>query len=123
MDLLIIGQHFYEHEPGHYSFSDEDKSKEYIGLCNAMKEGAETGLFEVIAHPDRAFRRRTSFGQEESVAAGQVIRAAVRNGLYLEHNYSSMRRKNQYWDEFWKLLPPEAMTLYGCDAHATQEMK
>jgi hypothetical protein len=34
-----------------------------------------------------------------------------------------MRRKNQYWDEFWKLLPPEAMTLYGCDAHATQEMK
>jgi HisJ family histidinol phosphate phosphatase len=123
MDLLIIGQHFYEHEPGHYSFSDEDKSGEYIGLCNAMEEGAKTGLFEVIAHPDRAFRRRTSFGKEETAAAGKVIQAAVRNGLYLERNYSSMRRTHQYWDEFWKLLPPEAMTLYGCDAHAAQEMK
>lgn len=25
MDLLIIGQHFFEHNPGQYSFSDSDK--------------------------------------------------------------------------------------------------
>ena len=42
LDLLILGQHMYEHEPGNYSFSDDDKSDEYIGLCEAMKMGINT---------------------------------------------------------------------------------
>lgn len=48
----------YEYEPGVYSFSDTKEVKdqvEYIGLCEAMIEGMETGLFRVVAHPDRAF--------------------------------------------------------------------
>lgn len=63
IDILIIGQHFYEHEPEKYSFFDEDKSEEYIGLCNAIIQGIETGLFEVAEHLDRVFWRRKEFGK------------------------------------------------------------
>ena len=56
LDLLMLGQHFYEKENGDWSFHDSDKSEEYIGLCKALVQGAETGMFDVIAHPDRLFR-------------------------------------------------------------------
>lgn len=52
-----------------------------------------------------------------------VIWAAVSNGVYLEKNYSSMCRKNQYKEEFWTLLPAKAMVLNGLDAHSINEMK
>ncbi len=61
LQWLILGQHMYEYEPGVYSFNDTKEVKnqtEYIGLCEAMIEGVKTGLFRVVAHPDRAFRRR-----------------------------------------------------------------
>ena len=57
LNPLIIGQHFYQHPNGSFSFNDEDKSDEFIGCCNAMIEGMKTGLFNVVAHPDRFFRR------------------------------------------------------------------
>lgn len=57
LDLLMLGQHFYENEDGSYSFHNEDKSEEYIGLCKAIVEGVNTGMFQVIAHTDRIFRR------------------------------------------------------------------
>ena len=43
--------------------------------------------------------------------------------LNLEKNYFSMRRKNQYKEEFWTLLPAKAMVLNGLDAHSINEMK
>lgn len=88
-----------------------------------MVQGINTGLFDVVAHPDRAFRRCRQFGHREIEAAKSVIWAAVSNGVYLEKNYSSMCRKNQYKEEFWTLLPAKAMVLNGLDAHSINEMK
>ena len=122
LDLLILGQHMYEHESGNYSFSDDDKSDEYIGLCEAMKKGISTGLFDVVAHPDRAFRRRKSFEEKEAEAARELINCAAFNGVYLEMNYSSMHTKRQFWYEFWDMLPPQALMIYGIDAHSVDEM-
>lgn len=123
IDLLMIGQHFFENYEGNYSFSDEDKTNEFIGLCESMVQGINTGLFDVVAHPDRVFRRCRQFGHREIQAAKSVIWAAVSNGVYLEKNYSSMCRKNQYKEEFWALLPAKAMVLNGLDAHSIDEMK
>ncbi len=123
LDLLILGQHFFEHEPGRYSFSDEDKSDEYIGLCRAMKDGMETYLFDVVAHPDRAFRRRKSFDDNEIKFARELINTASFRGVYLEMNYSSMHRKRQFWYDFWDLLPAQAMMIYGIDAHSVEEIE
>lgn len=123
LDLLIMGQHFFEHEPGRYSFSDEDKSEEYIGLCRAMTQGVETCLFDVVAHPDRVFRRREYFGDDEEKFARELINTASFRGVYLEANYSSMHRKQQFWYEFWDLLPAQSMMIYGIDAHSVEEIE
>lgn len=123
VDLLIIGQHFFEHSEGKYSFDDEDKTHEFRGLCEAMVQGINTELFDVVAHPDRAFRRCKKFERAEIDAAKSVIWAAAWNGVYLEKNYSSMHRKNQYKEEYWTLLPAKAMVLYGLDAHSIKEME
>ena len=123
IDLLIIGQHFYEKADGGFSFSDEDKSEEYQGLCDAMVEGMKTGMFDVAAHPDRAFRRKESLTRKEIEAMKNLIWTAAWEGIYLEKNYSSMQKKHQYWKEFWKLLPPKARIIYGIDAHSTEEIE
>ncbi len=122
LDLLILGQHFYEVEPGAYSFGNEDKTYEYVGLCKAMCQGIETNIFDVVAHPDRAFRRRKNFGGEETEVAQKLIKTASLYEVYLEMNYSSMQRKRQYWHEFWELLPRKTKIVYGIDAHSLDEM-
>ncbi len=123
LDLLILGQHFYEHATGEYSFMDDDKSGEYIGLCEAMIRGIETGLFDVVAHPDRAFRRRKHFEEEEERISEELIHAASEHGVCLEINYSSVHRKRQFWPEFWKLIPSQDLTIYGLDAHSIEELE
>lgn len=45
------------------------------------------GLFDAVAHPDRAFRRRKSFGDTEASKAKELIAAAYKNGIFLEKNY------------------------------------
>ena len=52
-----------------------------------------------------------------------MIWAAAWKGVYLEKNYSSMHRKNQYKEGFWTFLPAKAMVLYGLDAHSIKEME
>lgn len=124
LDLLVLGQHMYEIAPGVYSFSDEDKSLEYIGLCDAIAQGVATEIFDVVAHPDRSYRRRKSFEAGEKEAAQKLIEACINSKKRppLEHNYSSMLRKYNYWKEFWALVPDDYPTLYGLDAHGTEEL-
>ena len=40
----------------------------------------------------------------------------------MEKNYSSMRKKGIYREEFWKLVNHNSSIIYGCDAHSTNEM-
>ena len=121
-DLLLMGQHMYEHEDGRYSFTELDKTNEFVGLCQAMVKGAKTGLFDVIAHPDRAFRGCREWNREMTSAAYDVINAAKANHLYLEKNYSSMRNEYQYWEPFWVRAGMENI-LYGYDAHSVAVME
>lgn len=121
IDLLVLGQHMYEHD-GIYSFSDADKSNEYIGLCAAMADGARRGYFDVIAHPDRAFRRCKEWTIDMERVAQEVIEAARTYQLFLEKNYSSIQQKRQYWEPFWRSVDLENQ-LYGYDAHSVKEME
>ncbi len=125
-DVLVLGSHFSEIIPRQqYSF---DRSKEEmiqaeaIDCSGAMVAGIKTGLFDVVAHPDRAFRRRLTWTDEESAIARKMIGTAVECGVYLEKNRASMKRKNHYRTEFWDLVPPEAKVLIGYDAHSLKEL-
>lgn len=123
-DLLIIGQHFFEYNDGHLDIYDKDRSKAYMGICDATVKGIRTGLFDVVAHPDRAFRKKESFDNIAQFYAKKVIDAAVKENMYLEKNYTSMSSTAEkfYWEEFWNMVPPNGKILYGYDAHYINEM-
>lgn len=120
-DLLMLGQHFYENEDGSYSFRNEDKSEEFKGLSAAIVQGIETGLFDVVAHPDRIYRRCKTWNSDMMGACYDMINAASKQQVLLEKNYSSQRRKNQYWPPFWVRAAGKPM-LTGYDAHSVEEM-
>ena len=134
LQWLILGQHMYEYEPGVYSFNDTEEVKnqtEYIGLCDAMIEGMKTGLFRVVAHPDRAFRRRKIWDDSMAEISRRLIDTAIETGTVLEKNVSSLRRNHQYWPEFWELLDEilsedktkKVFWIKGLDAHSVEEME
>ena len=73
-------------------------------LYVAMIAGINTGYFSVVAHPDRIFRRVKDWNDECNHCAWEIGIAAARNSVTIERNYSSMRRKNQYRQEFWDYI-------------------
>lgn len=121
IDLLALGQHMFEHEDGRWSFEDDDKSKEYIGLCNAIINGIKTGFFDVVVHPDRSFRRCNEWTLDMERMAIKVIKEAKEHNIWLEQNYSSMCRKRNYWEQFWNQKAINN-SIYGYDAHAIEEI-
>jgi histidinol-phosphatase (PHP family) len=124
-DILMLGQHFYEIKPCSYSFSYcpcTMRKNEFTGCGQAIVEGINTGLFDVVAHPDRIFRRRLKWTEKMMEMSKDIIEAAKRNGVSLEQNASSMARRNCYWSQFWELAPKN-MVVNGLDAHSTKELK
>lgn len=138
LDLLIIGQHFYEHDDGKFNFDDEkefNKLNEFIGCGEAIVQGIKTGLFDVVAHPDRIFRRCKEWTSEMTAVAERVIKIAAENNLCLERNLSSYekyvtKKRTAYWkNEFWDLVTkhnsennPPVKIIEGFDAHSSEEM-
>ena len=122
IDLLILGQHHSEVTPRSYTFEIEDKSDEWRYLMEGQIDGAKTGIFDVIAHPDRLFKREKQWTDEMQRMSEKFIEAAVGKGIPLEKNLASMQHKRQYWDEFWELVPSGCPIVTGCDAHAIEEI-
>ena len=134
LDFLMLGQHMYEVELGSYSFSldkEDLKRLEAPGIGKSIIEGIATGYFDVVAHPDRSFRRRKVWDEELAEIGRGIIEQAIRHGVILEQNESSRRHKYQYWKEFWVMAEeisdnkPDGKDLKiirGLDAHETGEL-
>ena len=121
IEIMVLGQHHYEISRDIYSFMNKN-TEEYIGLFKAMCDGIDTGLFDVVAHPDRAFRRQKSWTKEMATYSNKLVNRALKAGMKLEKNYSSMKKGGQYWNEFWDMVPDDVVVVYGCDAHAVNEL-
>lgn len=122
IEIMMLGQHHYEVSKGIYSYMLDEKTAEHIGLVQAMCDGIDTGLFDVVAHPDRAFRRQKTWTAEMDACSNQLIERALKLNVKLEKNYSSMKKRRQYWNEFWSMVPDDVAVIYGCDAHAVNEL-
>jgi len=138
LDNLIIGQHFYEHSNGKFSFADEkdfNQANEFIGCGNAIIQGIKSGFFSVVAHPDRIFRRCGNWTPEMNKIAEDIIRTAAENNLTLEKNLSSYEKyvtktHPSYWrNEFWALVEKynndnerPVKLIQGLDAHSSEDM-
>lgn len=125
IDLLILGQHMYElpDKPMEWSFSLVDKSQEHKYLARATIEGISTGYFDVIAHPDRVFKRVKVWTDECKYLASEIKSMAYRMQIPLERNFASMNRKNQYRSEFWVDIENATSVIEGIDAHSIKEIE
>lgn len=128
LEFLLLGQHMAQTGdcPPAYSFSESPEylaKNEFRLLGNAIVQGAESGYFDAIAHPDRIFRRCvTHWNEDMAEVSRSIINAAVSAGIPLEMNLSSARTPAYYRREFWQLLPDNADTIVGFDAHSVFEM-
>ncbi len=123
IDLLILGQHIYEHADGSVGYSDVDNRAELLGFTNATIQGIKSGFFKVAAHPDRFMSRVKEWDEEADELSKSIVDAAKETGIILEQNISSMRNGNLYRPEFWKHVPESVPKVYGLDAHSTEEME
>ena len=124
-DVLILGQHMYEliDRPLHWSFELADKSNEHEFLAEAMINGINTGYFDVVAHPDRIFRRCKDWTETCNHIAYEIGVSAARASMPLERNFSSMQRKKQYREEFWDKIQDSMLAVDGIDAHSINEIE
>ena len=121
IEFLMIGQHFYEIEPGSYSFLAKSDAKKADGIIQAEIEGVESGLFSCVAHPDRGYRYAKNIADVDHSLAKVLIDTAKEHHVLLEKNVSSMERNCFYPDEFWKFSHENY--LVGVDAHSVEEME
>lgn len=125
-DILMIGQHFYECTNSTYSFSltnEQLRNEEAEGIGNAIIQGMETGYFQVVAHPDRMFRKCQKWTKKMEDLSKIIINAAKEKNIILEQNLSSRKKNYQYWPEFWDLVPKDVKTIIGTDAHSVEELQ
>lgn len=125
LEFLVLGQHMAEIEPEVYTFSWDSARKnaeEYEALAEAEIAGIKTGYFDVVAHPDRLFKRCKQWTSDMDELADRIIEASAERDIILEKNLSSMKRKRNYWTEFWDKVPDDAWIITGYDAHSIEDM-
>ncbi len=86
-------------------------------------QGAESGYFDVIAHPDRIFRRCSVWNTDMEAVSNEIIQTAIKADIPLEMNISSVESPINYKREFWCLVPNTAKRVIGFDAHSLYEME
>ena len=126
IEMLLLGQHMAQVSDSHsYSFSESSEyldNNEYKLLGEAIIQGASTGYFDVIAHPDRIFRRCSVWDRDMEKVSGNIVQAAIKAGIPLEMNLSSAESPIYFKSEFWKLVPDTVKRIVGFDAHSINEM-
>ena len=134
VDLLICGQHMAQYEDTFTCYLESEKKNEIEHrLCvEAMIEGIKSGLFDVVAHPDRCFKRQKEWTEELTKLSNRLFSVASEYGVSLEINISSYtkQKKNVFRKDFWLLLEEfnktakkKVQTVFALDSHSTEEME
>ena len=140
LDYMNLGVHFYYHENKVISsYEDVTYENVYSYALNA-KKAMETGLFNVLVHPDvfmyhyKSMDGKDTFDAECEKAARLIIETAIANNVYLEINVGGIFKTvskeevvGQFAyprDEFWKIVSeyPQAKVVVGVDAHAPSQL-
>lgn len=140
LDYMNLAVHFYYHNDKiTNSFDDVTYENVYSYALNA-KKAMETGLFNVLVHPDvymyhyKSFDGTRAFDSECEKAARLIIESAIKNNVYLEINVGGLFKVTQNkeevgkfaypTDEFWKIVAeyPEVKVVIGVDAHNPMQL-
>ena len=133
VDYMILGQHFVPGSKGLIKKNNNpDYPLEYAEmLCKAM----ESGIFDIVAHPDIFMEFRDSLASEEAkrqfddnavVASQMICNKAKEIGIPIELNFAGIDQGQIMSDgkysyphpTFWKIASETGVqVLYGVDAH------
>ena len=125
IEIMMLGQHMAETDSEHYTFEWDAKrriSEEYVALGNAQIQGLNSGYFNVIAHPDRIFKRQKCWSEKMAKLSEKTINTARQTNTPLEINESSKQQPYHYWQEFWAMTDG-VQHIHGLDAHSLKEIK
>lgn len=119
IDYLILGQHYQDvNYPQTYYGRNMSllRIKEYVDRCI---QAFESELFFFIAHPDLFLSEDIKFtiGIEEECI--RLIKAAIKNNVYLELNAGGLRNKKGFPNnDFFKLVAKyQAPVIINSDSH------
>ncbi len=140
VDYMILGQHFIKNSLENILQTDNPNYP--IAYANMVVKALESGLFDIVAHPDIFMKYRdTVVGEENkqlflenSLLASQIIcEKASEMGIPLEINLGGVEKNDILSDgklsyphsSFWKVASEiEGLkVLYGVDAHHLKSFK
>ena len=122
-DLLLLGQHHTSFSNGHYTYEKMiPEEKRYLRLIESIPEAIETGLFAVVAHPERSFHEDCEWTDTDDRIRDEIFDAALKHGGVLEWN-AALVENGKMHERFWESVPEEMQMVYGVDAHSVEEMR
>lgn len=121
IEFLMLGQHFYEVEPGIYSFEKKEWKQQADKFIQSEIDGIKSGYFSCVAHPDRGYRYLPYGTYPDEGLAKELIAVAKDLHTPLEKNIGSMAAKCFYQSVFW--CYHEQDYLLGLDAHSTYDLR
>ena len=131
-DYLILAQHFIEIDgkrQDSFSFTQPEEIEIY---AESAVEAMETGLFEILAHPDLFMIHYPRWDDTCEKAAHTIAKGALENDIILEVNANGFRNKirNENHErgneapypveEFWSIVSknyPDVKVIVNSDCH------
>lgn len=133
VDYMILGQHF-------VSKQAQKNNPEYpIQYAEMLCKAMESGIFDIVAHPDIFMQFRDSLDSEEKkklfmqnarVASQTICDKAKELGIPIEINFGGINKDITMQDgqlaypysEFWQIAAEVGVSvLYGVDAHTPEQ--
>lgn len=132
LDYLILGQHFVIENAKKVKKDSPDYPLKYAkSVCEAM----DTGLFDIVAHPDIFMETRDLISEQErplfdknaQIASKMICEKSKDLGIPLEINLKNLEGNKtsipypnpMFWSEAAKVQAP---VLYGADAHTPESL-
>lgn len=137
VDYMILGQHFV---PYGMSKLPQKNNPEYpIQYAEMLCRAMESGIFDIVAHPDIFMQFRDSLDTEEKknlfmqnakIASQAICDKAKELGIPIELNFGGINKGTIMQDgqlayphsEFWQIAAETGVpVLYGVDAHTPEQ--
>lgn len=130
VDYMILGQHLVRDGMNKTSTKTPNYPIEYAkSVCRAI----DTGIFDIVAHPDIFFKERDSletedeknlFDKNAKVASRMICEKAKEMNIPVELNLSGLYKNNNYPNRiFWDIAKEtEVKVVVGADAHNPNQL-
>lgn len=137
VDYMILGQHFVPY--GMSQVPQRNNPNYPIQYAEMLCKAMESGIFDIVAHPDifMEFRdsldteeKKTLFMQNAKIASQAICNKAKELGIPIELNFGGINKGKIMQDgqlayphsEFWQIAAETGVSvLYGVDAHTPEQ--